>query len=172
MIYNAIIRSKVMYGLETVELTQAGLHRLNVFQLRGLRQILKMTTTYINRENTNVRVLQEAEKSVNAGSRKNPTPFLFLSEVHDKRRVKWCGKVLRLLHDDPRFFTTYTTGAAKVKKKHTKRVGRPRLNWAEETHKRAWKTTQEFFDLGDELGDPEDAEQVEWVRDAANMFIL
>ena len=63
IIYDAIIRSKLLYGLETVQLTQGMLKKLDVFQLKGLRKILGMTTTYINRANNNQKVFQEATRA-------------------------------------------------------------------------------------------------------------
>ena len=40
LIYNALIKSKVIYGLESAELKTSGLEKLSRFQLKGLRQIL------------------------------------------------------------------------------------------------------------------------------------
>ena len=48
IIYDAVIKSKVMYGLSSAQLNHAHLSKINTFQLRGLRQILKITTTYVN----------------------------------------------------------------------------------------------------------------------------
>jgi hypothetical protein len=50
-IWNSMIRSKVIYGLESAELKTSGLEKLNRFQLKGLRQILRMVTTFIDRSN-------------------------------------------------------------------------------------------------------------------------
>ena len=60
IIFDAIIRSKLLYGLETVQLTNSMEKELNAFQMRGLRQILKNTHTYWNREHTNKHILEEA----------------------------------------------------------------------------------------------------------------
>ena len=46
IVYDAIIRSKLLYGLETIYLTGAMQKKLNAFQIRGLRQILKMEHTH------------------------------------------------------------------------------------------------------------------------------
>ena len=46
--YNSMIRSNLFYGLETMELTQSLLSRLENFQLRGCRKILNMHTTSHN----------------------------------------------------------------------------------------------------------------------------
>ena len=37
-VYNAIIRSKLMYGLETAQLNPAHIRRLEVFQMKGFRK--------------------------------------------------------------------------------------------------------------------------------------
>ena len=146
--------------------------RLNTFQLQGLRQILKMVTTYINRDNTNTKVLEEADKAINTDRRNGIKKVELLSEIHTNQRVKWAGKVLRRADTDPRRFSTYMAGTAKVIKKGLKRVGRPRSNWGDETHSRAWTMIQEQLQLGDNIGDPTDTEQQDWVRDAATMGII
>ena len=46
IIFNAVIRSKLLYGLETVHLTNALLKKVDAFQLRCLRKILKMAPTF------------------------------------------------------------------------------------------------------------------------------
>jgi len=38
--YDAIIKSKLLYGLETAQASKADLKRIDAFQLRGIRQIL------------------------------------------------------------------------------------------------------------------------------------
>ena len=50
IIYDAIIRSKLLYGLETVQLTEAQQKKINAFQMRGLRQIMKKK--HVLRQNT------------------------------------------------------------------------------------------------------------------------
>ena len=41
IVYDAVIRSKIVYGLESARLTDALKFKLKAFQLRGLRQILQ-----------------------------------------------------------------------------------------------------------------------------------
>ena len=43
-------------------LTEPQKHELNTFQLKGLRQILKIPTTYMDRRNTNEEVRKRANK--------------------------------------------------------------------------------------------------------------
>ena len=83
--------------------------------------------------------------------------------------VKLAGKILRLADNDPRRFTTYLPGTGKVRMKGATRVGRPRQNWGQITHERIWEHIREDVGQEQEVGDPLDAEQTEWIRDAATM---
>ena len=63
IVFDAIIRSKLTYGLETVQLTDSMKKELDAFQLRGIRQILNKTHTYWNRDHTNKHLIEEATKA-------------------------------------------------------------------------------------------------------------
>lgn len=63
----AVIRAKVVDGLESAQLTKGMLDRLQAFQLRGRRRILRMSTTYVDRRNTNARVFARATAALCAG---------------------------------------------------------------------------------------------------------
>ena len=65
-IWNAVIRSKVTYALHTMHLTK-NKQKINTFQYKGTRQILKWDTTYINR-NTNKRLLKIANKFLSSNN--------------------------------------------------------------------------------------------------------
>ena len=57
-VYNAVVRSKLMYGLESVGLNQSTLRKLDVFQLKGIRKILRWGATFVNRANSTTRYMQ------------------------------------------------------------------------------------------------------------------
>ena len=61
-LYQAVIQNKLIYGLETVHLTQAMLNKIDAFQLRVLRSILNLEPTFVNRRNTNDFVLRTASE--------------------------------------------------------------------------------------------------------------
>ena len=44
-VYDAVVRSKLMYGLESAQLSDSVRRKLDSFQFKGLRKILKMKTT-------------------------------------------------------------------------------------------------------------------------------
>jgi retron-type reverse transcriptase len=59
-IYDAVIRSKLVYGLESLHLNAGTLSHLNAFQLKGIRRILNLKHTFVDRSNTNHKVFQMA----------------------------------------------------------------------------------------------------------------
>ena len=64
-VMDAVIRSKVLYGLETAHLKEGDTKKINAFQMKGLRKITKMGTTWqgegreINRGNKNSEVIRK-----------------------------------------------------------------------------------------------------------------
>ena len=46
MIWDAVIRTKLMYGTESLQLNKDQRDRLDVFQLKGIRQIMEILTTW------------------------------------------------------------------------------------------------------------------------------
>ena len=68
LVFNAVITSKVLYGLETLEPTEAAGRLLNTFQLKGLRKKLKLHTTFVQRNSSNEYVCRRANETLNAPS--------------------------------------------------------------------------------------------------------
>ena len=60
IVFDAIICSKVLYGSETIHLTQAMYKRINSFQYRSLRRILDVPSTFISRADAKKKLLQAA----------------------------------------------------------------------------------------------------------------
>ena len=50
----------MLYGLECLELTQAEKDKLDAFQIKGLRRILHIPPTHIDRKMTNDAVIEKA----------------------------------------------------------------------------------------------------------------
>ena len=59
-IFDAVVKSRLLYVLQTLEIPDAQMSRLEAFHYKGLRQILRMETTFMNRANTNNEVLRRA----------------------------------------------------------------------------------------------------------------
>ena len=58
--WDALIRAKFVYGLESTQNNPDQATRLDAFDYKGLRQILKLEPTFRNRNNSNAAVLQAA----------------------------------------------------------------------------------------------------------------
>ena len=105
--------------------------------LRGLRSILILTHSFIDRTNTNEKIWKLANEKI-----KNPkTPyaqiFTFESTLMH-RRIKFLGHLLRAENNDPTRAITFQPNTAKPAIIHKRRVGGPKQNWTWETLKLAW----------------------------------
>ena len=120
-VFNAIIQSRVTHGLEFIQLAQAELTKLEAFQMKNLRRILKIAPTHIDRTQTNQKVWDKVAQY----------------EVHMQRiSVTWKEATLKLLghilsasrYDSLRqdIFETGTNAPTII---HCKPVGRPRADW-------------------------------------------
>ena len=59
-VFDAIVRSKLLYGLECVQLTQVEQDRVDAYQMKGIRRIPRIPPTHIDRTWTNKLVLEKA----------------------------------------------------------------------------------------------------------------
>jgi hypothetical protein len=145
-VFDTIIRSKLVYGLETIYLTSAQNTRINAFQLKGLRRILHLKTTFIDRNNTNEFVVQKANEALNAGRYHLPPAqqkqVRIFSEYLREKQLTLFGHVLRAPNQDPMRITTFLPNSASLVEGWKRRVGRPKKHWAKEMREIAWKITQ------------------------------
>ena len=148
LIFDAVIRSKLLYSLETVHLTGTLRMKLDAFHLRGLRQILRMQTTYVNRQNTNQRVYQTASDIAFPSGNGCVKPF---TELLDERRIKLAGHILRSPNSDPLRQVTYQPDSAEPVEIGKRRIGRPRQQWTfrsnELIHSKLSHTDYRGFDV-------------------------
>ena len=84
--YESIVDSRLTYGLETLQLNANHLKRLDAFQQKGLRRILKIPPAFVNRKWTNARVLEAASSL---------RPQRTVSAVLEARKLKLIGHLLR-----------------------------------------------------------------------------
>ena len=62
-VFHSILRSKLLYGLETIQLNQSELHRLDAFQIKGYRRI-HIPPTSVDRTMTNASVKELVKKII------------------------------------------------------------------------------------------------------------
>ena len=127
VVYDAVIKGKLLYNLETVSLTQSLRKKLEAFQLRGLRQILKIPTTFVDRRWTNTKVFELASQTaypLDPNRKVRPITIDL-----DERRVRLAGHILRAPNCDPLRQVSYEPNSAEPKHIGKRRVGRPRQQW-------------------------------------------
>ena len=117
--FNAVMRAKLMYGLETIVMNTRVKHMLDAFQLKCIRKLLKIPTTYIDRQFSNDNVRLQINNHLKAA---NKTPMETLTTYHQR-----CRMTVTL---DPVTFAEIDHGK--------KRVGKPRLNWYQVTMQDMW----------------------------------
>ena len=128
-----MIKTKLLYGLESVQLNDSLKKKLDVFQLKGLRKKLNMSTTFINRANTNQTVYAQAEQLMNEGVDAGTHIFKHikkLSEAYDiKRRMVALGIIKHRNTTDPQIRITMQRETLALTAYSRKRVGRPKNVW-------------------------------------------
>ena len=142
LVFNAIAGSKILYGLESLQLSTADLNRLDAFQQRGLRRILGYLPTHLDRTATNQKVLDHARREMIRRRPKNghQKELETFSNTIKKRSISLLGHIIRLPDNDP--MKQITLRKEKPLYPAAKRVGRPKLNWAKQTFKAAWEAAK------------------------------
>ena len=145
-VYNAIIVAQLTYGLSTVQLTPSMLARLDAFQMRGLRYILKIEHSYYSRI-SNQEVYDKINIIYNKGTHINiswqefiaanhfdhPKKLTKLSDYVMKQQNRTLGHIIRVPDEnyDP-MKTVAIDSNLQMPGVHWKRVGRPRYGWVKE----------------------------------------
>ena len=136
-VFDAVIRSKLVYGLDVVHLPKAVCNKLDSFQLKGLRKILRLDTTFINRANTNKRVFELANSIKNPEGRLNKDIRSFSSYVQSKQQAH-VKHLVRAPNSDPIRQATLEPSTACPFIISNRRSGRPRGKCAEEVMRKLY----------------------------------
>ena len=136
LVSDAVIRSKLLYGLETVALNDAIKNKTNAFQLKFLRKILQIPTTFVNRLNTNEYVCDRANAIL---ARQDAKPIKQFSVYHRERCILRLARLLILKDKDPSAAVTLEFSTLKPHDYGKWRVGRPRIKWLTNTINDMWE---------------------------------
>ena len=121
-IFEACVLTKLLFGLETLPLSVGSARRLDAFQSRCLRKVLKIAPSFYSRV-ANEQVMRQA------GCRA-------LSAQLRQRQLLLFGLVAGKPDSDPLRAAIFVSGAALPKATAQKRkVGRPRLAWSTQVHR-------------------------------------
>ena len=137
--YQAIIQAMVLYGLESAQLNASHLARLNAFQLRRLRQILKISTTYIDRTHTNDYVDKQATET--ASSRRKRRHIKPFSDMYSSRQNTLLAHLTREPSESPTRSCTLQSNSVTPLFNNNRRGGHPKNYWTFETLRSLWHAT-------------------------------
>ena len=142
-IFNMVIRSKLMYGLETIVMNEPVEKSLNIFQITCIRKILKLPTTYIHKEFSNIVVRDQINKQLAEAKAKPMEP---LSMFHRKSRITYLCKLIYAGTDEPGTAVTFDPITYLPLDHGKKRVGQPRKNWYNVTLNDLWVEAKKVID--------------------------
>ena len=137
-VQDAVIRSKLLYGLEPAELKQPELNKLDGLQLKGLRKILRLDTTFINRANSNKQVFEIANNQIKEDGYRNKQIRKF-SEAYITSKLKCWQEVVSADDNNPIEEATYNPNTFEMWSYGIKRKGRPREGWFKATRLQYWE---------------------------------
>ena len=134
LVYNSIIISRLLHGLESLQTTDNTGKLLNIFQLKGLN----LHTTYIDRNNSNEFVYQRANEVVGAPSQGPLRKIRPLTEMLESKRLKILGHVLRRPWSYPQHQVTFSFLFSLTKNPIQSKSRQTQKNWTIENMKLAW----------------------------------
>jgi len=130
-IYQAVIVSRLLYGLSSAWLNVADVRRLNGFHCRCLRVIMRIQPAYFSRI-SNKRVLEE--------SGQKPMDRQLL-----KQQMVLYGRIARSPQSDPLRLLTFVPGGLEpATSRYIRRVGRPRNEWVTMVQKECFKMSARY----------------------------
>ena len=109
------------------------LNKIDAFQIRGLRKILNLPSTFIDRRFTNRYVLRRASDLMST-HRSHANNLLF-SHCYNERQAKLLGHIARTTQQDPLRQISFQPNSVNHVPYGKKRHGRPRQNWLHYTKK-------------------------------------
>ena len=126
LIFDEVVRSKLLYGLETIQLTGAMLKKIDAFQIRCLKRILRIPSTFTDRQNPNRVVLQRCTEILyqNQGDQRE---FELFSRSYHRRKSRSLGHVLRSRDEDPMRQVSFQPSSAMRVQYGKKRVARGKI---------------------------------------------
>ena len=132
-VFHSILRSKLLYGLETIQLNLTDQKRIDSFQLKGYRRILHLPPTYIDRTITNDFVKSQIRNHMN-------TELKMFSSIWQKRKLSLLGHIIRSAPSDPMRQVLFEKGTLVPRLEFRKRPGKPRQQWLITTYDDAYQT--------------------------------
>ena len=127
-VFSALVEAKLLYSLVATCPRKADLRRLDGFQCRCLRQILRIPPAFVSRVSNKV-ILEKA------GAR----PF---SKKFSQRQLLMLGRIVRAPADNPLQKVSFIPGTLwSAANRYVRRVARPRKEWIASVLAEAYQVT-------------------------------
>ena len=123
-VHDAVISSRLLYGLESASLTNAEYERLDSFQIKALRKTLGIKHSYHSHISNEV-VMQRANQRIRLKERK---VIKKMSEQIINRQIKFMAHLLRSGENDIMKTCTVDNNGFRIIAGF-KSTGRPRIKW-------------------------------------------
>ena len=136
-----MIRTKLLYALETVEIPASQISRLEAFQLKGLRKIWAWSLLILIDPITNDEVFRRANSQV--ALRGQDQTIQSIQSTLQQRRIALMGHILRQDNDHPIKIVSFRSNSAAPLEVLHRRVGRPRKDWLQESLRMVWQQIRE-----------------------------
>ena len=131
-VFHAIVRSKLLHGLECIQVTESEISKLNAFQNESLRRILGKPPTFIDRQATNASMYQEIQEIQGCA-------FESFGITCKKAKMRLFGHVLRASPADPMSQVSFHVDNLRPRPVRSRRSGRPKLDWITESYRDAFE---------------------------------
>ena len=181
-VYNAVIISQLVYGLNSLNITPAIKNRLDAFHMRGLRYILNIEHTYYSRI-SNKDVIEQMNLHLNSAEHENITWEQFMIDKEFKREdyksTKLVGDIIldrqmallgHIIRREPHELCRRVALDENLQRPSQlyKRVGATRLDWVTDNLARAHSA---FHDENHLLTyNPQDVEHVQNLINCAKNY--
>ena len=142
---DAIIISKLIYGLESTAMSSTIKHSLDIFQMKGSCKILGVKTTFIDRSKDTQTILKTAQTHIHeeTASGQPEKQIKLYSKVNEERQIGLLNKIILAEDDRSIKYVTFKEGTLQPKKIQEtpgvkRRPGQPRVKWTEATLEKLW----------------------------------
>ena len=123
-VHDAIIASKLLYGLESASLTKAEYERLDAFQIKALRKMLGIGHSYRSHVSNKV-VMETANLRIRL---KRGQTIKKMSDKLKDRQIKFMAHLIRSGEEDLTKTCAINHDGSRLNAGY-KRTGRPRIKW-------------------------------------------
>ena len=130
--------------MEAAQLNDTVKNKIDAFQIKGIRRILKLESTYaqkilgVEKTNTNKQILKTANDIVK-GEAAKAKEIIKIREYYEIQRRRWLIAVINNRGLDPTGLIVIEDDTLQLIEYGLKRVGRPKYNWYIQALNKYWE---------------------------------